>query len=198
MKPGSPRPANRDERLVHRIENIPNHYHFQTWSLSKPAGHVLELKQDIREKGFRWHQNSTGGDMKSWITGIVMVFTGKQGKAAGLAGSRQGTSPVLNQRIIWYIVLLFVLLEILDASMTNWAVTAGIVREGNPLLTQMAGGWNFLLLKLIGAGLSAITLLTLYKHFPRLSLAAASIISIYYTAVLVWNSGMVFNTWLTL
>jgi hypothetical protein len=136
--------------------------------------------------------------MKSWITSLGTAFTGKIIDTAGQTGGRSGTSLARSRRIIWLVVLLFVLLETLDAAFTNWAVTAGIVREGNPLLTQIAGGWNFMFLKMIGAGLSGITLLVLHKHFPRLSLAAAVIISAYYSAVLVWNSGIVFSTWLTL
>ncbi len=135
--------------------------------------------------------------MKTWVTGKgvaaadISVDTGNQ------TGRYRGTRLVLRRRIIWWAVMLFVLLEILDALMTNWAINAGIVREGNPLLTQMAGGWSFMLLKFTGAGLSAITLLALHKYFPRLSLAAAAIISVYYTAVLLWNSGIVFHTWFT-
>jgi hypothetical protein len=163
-------------------------------SSGRACARIIAGLIEVRSSFF---QVSSRGDMKSWITGISTAFTGRPSDTAGQTGSRNGTSPVLNQRIIWYLVLLFVLLEALDAVITNWAVSTGIVREGNPLLTQMAGGGSFIILKLMGAGLSAITLLALYKYFPRLSLTAATIISFYYTAVLVWNSGIVFNTWLT-
>lgn len=136
--------------------------------------------------------------MKSRITGWATVFTVHPDKTAGQPGSRRGTSPATSRRTIRLVVMLLVILEILDAVITNRAITAGIVREGNPLLTQIADGWNFILLKTIGAGLSGITLLVLHKHFPRLSLAAAAIIAIYYTLVLAWNSGLAFSNWLTL
>lgn len=90
-------------------------------------------------------------------------------------------------------VAIFCFLEMLDASVTYWAVNSGLVAEGNHLIAQMAGSWNFILLKFIGAILSGLILLKLHEHFPKVTLAAAVSISLLYLGVLVWNSNLIIH-----
>jgi hypothetical protein len=125
---------------------------------------------------YTWYEESEG-IMKAWFADIFSP-----------------SKSIPNRRLIWYAVILFCSLEIIDALITNWAVTAGLVQEGNPLLIQVAGGWSFIILKLIGAGLSGITVLVLHKHFPKLAQATALVISLYYFTVLAWNTGLIVNT----
>lgn len=90
-------------------------------------------------------------------------------------------------------VAIFCFLEMLDASVTYWGVNSGLVAEGNHLIAQMAGSWNFILLKFIGAILSGLILLKLHEHFPKVTLAAAVSISLLYFGVLVWNSNLIIH-----
>jgi hypothetical protein len=100
---------------------------------------------------------------------------------------------ILNRSWIKPAVILFSSLEIMDALITYWAVNRGLVSEGNHLIAQMAGSWNFVLLKVIGAFLSGLILLKLHEHFPRATLAAAVTIALLYSGVLVWNSNMIIH-----
>lgn len=90
-------------------------------------------------------------------------------------------------------VTIFCFLEMLDALVTYWGVNSGLVEEGNHLIAQMVGSWNFILLKFIGAILSGLILLKLHEHFPKVTLAAAVSISLLYFGVLVWNSNLIIH-----
>jgi hypothetical protein len=85
------------------------------------------------------------------------------------------------------LIPLLVVLETADGILTYSAVSQGLVREGNPLLQNIAGTGNFLLLKIIGALLCALLLWLASKRFPRASIASASCIVILYALVLTWN-----------
>ncbi len=101
---------------------------------------------------------------------------------------------LIKNRGIVSIVALFALLEIIDASLTFWAVSNGLIREGNSLIANIAGNLNFLLLKTAGALISALIVLVLYKYFPRLSLATGISIIMFYFIVLTWNTGLIIST----
>jgi hypothetical protein len=89
-----------------------------------------------------------------------------------------------------YILVLLYSLEILDGIFTRWAVTGGLARELNPVMYRLAGDWNFLLLKVIGAILSALALWHLYKRFSKMAITSAACIVIFYSLVLTWNFSM--------
>lgn len=78
-------------------------------------------------------------------------------------------------------------LGIWDGMITHFLVGNGLVREGNPLIAPIVGESNFLLLKIIGAIISALLLWHIYKRFPILALATTSSVVIFYGAVMIWN-----------
>jgi hypothetical protein len=86
-----------------------------------------------------------------------------------------------------FLIPLLVALETADGILTYSAVSQGLVREGNPIMQNIAGTGNFLLMKIMGALLCALLLWLVYKRFPRVSLVSAACIVIFYAMVLTWN-----------
>jgi len=78
-------------------------------------------------------------------------------------------------------------LEIMDGIVTRWAVTSGAVHEWNHFTAAMAGDWQFLLLKVLGAAVSAFALWLVYRRFPTMARVGANCIVIFYVMVLCWN-----------
>jgi hypothetical protein len=95
--------------------------------------------------------------------------------------------------MIKLLIPLLVALETADGILTYSAVGRELVREGNPLMRNLAGTGDFLLMKIGGAFLCALLLWLAHKRFPRVSLIATSGIVIFYAAVLTWNLSMLFN-----
>ena len=89
-----------------------------------------------------------------------------------------------------YLLLLLSGLEISDGIMTNSLVGNGLLQEANPLMTSIVGDGDFLLLKVVGALLSALALWQIYRRFPRLALTTTSSVLLFYSAVLAWNLGV--------
>jgi hypothetical protein len=90
------------------------------------------------------------------------------------------------------LIPLLVILETADGLLTYSSVAKNVVREANPLLQNMAGTGNFLLMKISGAILCALLLWMVHKRFPKISLIAASGILVFYLAVFTWNLTILF------
>jgi hypothetical protein len=86
-----------------------------------------------------------------------------------------------------YLVILLCSFEILDGIITHWAVTRGLVQEANPLMAHIAGSWDFLLLKIIGALLCALVLFSVHRYFPKMALIGAQGAVTFYWIVLARN-----------
>lgn len=93
-----------------------------------------------------------------------------------------------------YLLLWLSGLEISDGIITNTFVRNGLVQEANPLMESIVRRGDFLLLKIAGVCLCGLILWTVYKRFPRVTLAVTSSIVIFYGAVIVWNLGVFFGT----
>ena len=91
------------------------------------------------------------------------------------------------------IISLIVALEIMDGFLTYSAVGKNWVREANPLFHDTAGSGNFLIMKVLGALLSALLLWLVYKRFPKVSFIAGTGIMLFYTAVCSWNMSILFR-----
>ena len=122
------------------------------------------------------------------------VFSGGISPAPVRAGDSPKIGFLFTHRGVIPVIGLFCFLEILDAVMTNWAVREALVAEGNSLVANIAGDWNFVLLKIIGAGLSGLAIWIIYRYYPGVALAAAVFIVIYYGVVLTWNSGIIMTS----
>lgn len=132
--------------------------------------------------------------MKSLFERKEPVFSGGPGPAPVPAGDSSKIGFLFTRRGMAPVIGLLCFLEILDAVMTSWAVREGLVTEGNSLVANIAGDWNFIVLKVVGAGLSGLAIWIIYRYFPRISLATAVFIIIYYGIVLTWNSGIIMTS----
>jgi hypothetical protein len=134
--------------------------------------------------------------MKSWFTRNRLFLS--KGMYKTSTNYNEGSEAHVLSRSITHIIILFCTLEILDAIVTYLTVNAGLVWEGNKLISQLAGNWSFILLKSVGAVLSGFILKMLYEHFPKVAMAAAVSIVVFYGAVLAWNSGIIVSNILLL
>ncbi len=81
-------------------------------------------------------------------------------------------------------------LETADGIITHLLVRSGLVSEGNPLVAPLVGDGSFIILKVTGALACAVALWWVYRRLPRLGLAAAAAVTIFYVAVLGWNASV--------
>jgi hypothetical protein len=92
-----------------------------------------------------------------------------------------------------YLLILSCTLEILDGITTHWAVTKGLIREWNPLVSYIAGDWYFILLKAFGSLFCALILYKIYKRFPKIGIISVNSIVMFYGIVFLWNSYALFR-----
>jgi hypothetical protein len=85
------------------------------------------------------------------------------------------------------LLVLLVSMMSIDGIVTYWAVTNELARESNNIVAPIAGDWQFILLKVVGAIVSALVLWNVYKHFPRIALLGANCVVVFYVVVLTWN-----------
>ena len=78
-------------------------------------------------------------------------------------------------------------LELFDGIFTEYAVTRGLVNEANALVDSLITGGTFLVLKLVGIVVCSLALWAVYKRFPKIALTTSSLITAFYSIVLLWN-----------
>ncbi len=93
----------------------------------------------------------------------------------------------LNRGHILFVLLLMAQFQLWDGLITQVFVNNGLVKEANPLMAPLVSGGSFLLVKLLGIAAILFLLWIISKRFPRVAVAAASCISMYYVAVITWN-----------
>lgn len=85
------------------------------------------------------------------------------------------------------LLALMVEFEVWDGLITSFFVGRGLAKEGNPLMASMVADGSFLWVKIVGALLCIPALWLLYKRFPKVGIAAASTVVLFYVAVVGWN-----------
>ncbi len=131
--------------------------------------------------------------MKLWFQHNGLTGTGGPDKPSGPTAGTVERQSIIHHPWVKPAVAIFCALEIIDGMVTYWAVNRGLISEGNHLIAQMAGSWNFVVIKVIGAILSGFILLKLSEHFPKITTAAAVSIALLYGGVLVWNSSIIIH-----
>ena len=91
------------------------------------------------------------------------------------------------------LLVLVAILMCVDGVMTHQAVTAGLAREWNSLVAPVAGDWQFMLFKAIGATVCVIALWNVHRHVPVLARIGANCVAGFYVAVLSWNFSVLFT-----
>lgn len=85
------------------------------------------------------------------------------------------------------LLVALVILVISDGFITQSLIRCGLAREGNPLLVPLVGTGNFLVIKIVGALLSALIMWDIYKHWPKLALRSSSCLVGAYAVIVLWN-----------
>ena len=89
-----------------------------------------------------------------------------------------------------------VALIIADGIISNFLVTSGLGREGNPFLQSLVGEQNFLIIKVVGALLCALILWDIYKRRPKMALISSLCFVGFYAVIVCWNLSLCFmNQW---
>lgn len=86
-----------------------------------------------------------------------------------------------------YLLGLLVALVIFDGLLTQFLVTNGVAREGNPFLEPIVGEAGFMVLKVVGALLCALILWDIHKRFPKVALISTSCFVVGYGVIVLWN-----------
>ena len=93
---------------------------------------------------------------------------------------------------IEYILGLLIALVVSDGLMTDFLVTGGFGREGNPFLQPIVGEGNLLLVKMAGALLSALILWDISRRRPKLALKFSLFFVFSYTGIVYWSLAVFF------
>lgn len=119
------------------------------------------------------------------------LLTGRTAFAIAGTGN-QATLSIPRRRIHLFEILAVpaALLSLGDAFLTQYMVGLGRVQEGNPLMAKLLANNQFLGFKIAGILLCLGLLWMVSKRFPRLAGGAALFITVFYCAVLIWNSSV--------
>lgn len=93
---------------------------------------------------------------------------------------------------IEYVLGLLVALVVSDGIVTDFLISNGYGREGNPFLQAAIGNGNLLLVKMTGALLGAMLLWQIYKRRPQLVMIVSLLFVGLYTGIVYWNIGVLF------
>jgi hypothetical protein len=86
-----------------------------------------------------------------------------------------------------FLLAMMAQLQLWDGIMTQAFVANGLARESNRLAAHMLSQGNYLPLKIAGIVICATLLWFIGKRFPALTALTASIVCIFYLAVIAWN-----------
>ncbi len=88
---------------------------------------------------------------------------------------------------IKYVLGVLILLDVADAVLTNALVRLDIGVEGNPLLSNLAGGSKFLIIKILGVLLAVFILWDVHRRNPKLAFWTAAVFVLVYGGIVAWN-----------
>ena len=80
-----------------------------------------------------------------------------------------------------------VALVVADGLITQFLITRGLGREGNPFLQDFIGEQSFLIIKIVGAILCAFILWDIYKRQPKMALISSLCFIALYVVIVGWN-----------
>jgi hypothetical protein len=78
-------------------------------------------------------------------------------------------------------------MEVADGFLTNALLQRDLAREGNPLLTGIAGTSGFPFIKFVGVLLAVVILWDIHRRHPKLAFWTASAFLIIYSGIVAWN-----------
>ncbi|MDD4859074.1 MAG: DUF5658 family protein [Dehalococcoidales bacterium] len=93
----------------------------------------------------------------------------------------------INRKLMLVLLGVLVVFVVADGLVTEFLVSGGIAREGNPFLESIVGQQGFILLKVVGAVACAFVLWDIYRRFPKLALVSTSCFVVIYSIIVLWN-----------
>ncbi len=99
-----------------------------------------------------------------------------------------------NLKTFRYPIVLLVLtgLIVADGYITDFIISSGLAREGNPLMKASLVNGSFMWFKVLGGIFCAVILWDIYKRHPRLAMLTSMAGIIFYTGIVYWNIACVF------
>ncbi len=95
-------------------------------------------------------------------------------------------------RRLYLLLLALFILVVADGLITSYLVSHGIAGEGNLLLRGWVDEWYFPLIKTLGALFCGFLIWDIYRRWPRLAILSSISFVIFYGAVVLWNSLLLF------
>ena len=89
-----------------------------------------------------------------------------------------------------YLLGVLVSFVVLDGLVTEFLINGGLAREGNPFLEPLVGDIGFMILKVVGSLVCAFILWDIYRHFPKVAVAATWIAVAGYGGIIIWNTSL--------
>lgn len=93
-----------------------------------------------------------------------------------------------------FLLAMMAQLQLWDGIMTQAFVMNGLATESNRIAAQMLNQGNYLPLKIAGSIVCLALLWIIGRRFPVLAKLTASIVCIFYLAVIVWNFLVLFSS----
>jgi hypothetical protein len=86
-----------------------------------------------------------------------------------------------------FLLLLLIAAVIADGLITEFLVNYGIGKELNPFLQNVLADGNLILIKIIGALLSALILEGIYRRQPKMAMVTTYFFIAVYGGIIYWN-----------
>ena len=93
-----------------------------------------------------------------------------------------------------FLLAMMAQLQLWDGIITQAFVSSGLAKESNRLSAHLLGQGNYLPLKIAGAVLCLALLWVVGRRYPALAKLTASVVCIFYLAVIAWNFLVVFSS----
>ena len=97
-----------------------------------------------------------------------------------------------SRKKIIYLLIILVCLVVIDGLITEYLISGGIGREGNPFLEPLVGETGFMLLKVFGSLFCAFVLFDIHRRYPTTAMVTTWIAVFGYFAVVLWNTSLIF------
>ncbi len=92
-----------------------------------------------------------------------------------------------ERRLLRLLLGTLIALVVSDGIISEFLITNGTAREGNPFLHMWVSDNMFLPIKLLGVFLASVSLWYVYRNNAKLSLICAVFFVVLYTVIVFWN-----------
>jgi len=97
------------------------------------------------------------------------------------------TQIAVSARQMRYMLYVLFGLIVADGILSDFLISYNLGLEWNPLLKNMIGGEQFMLVKVCGAFLVIILIWNIYRKRPGIAVITSLCSLVFYTAIIYWN-----------